>query len=159
MKISVPENVGGQDLRLLPVTNPLYEATISDAFLGKSQSGNPKLTVRYTVTSEYTGPEAKEKDFESTIGAPVIETFSLQEQAIWKLNDLFKKVTGDRIPAEEYDEEEFLNMIKKAIVGTKVTLLLKHGTSNKGEKRLEVDKLEVASGSKLGGKTTGRSRR
>lgn len=155
MNIKVPENVGESDLRMLPVTNPLYEAVIADAFLGKSGTGNPKLTVKYTVTSEYTGPEAKAKDFESTVGATVIETFSLQEQAIWKLNDLFKKVTGDRIPAGEMTEEQFLAAMKKALVGTKVTLLLKHGMSNKNEPRLEVEKLEVATKSKLG---TGRGR-
>jgi len=151
MNIKVPENVGEGDLRMLPVTNPLYEAQIADCFLGKSQANQPKLTVKYTITSEYDGPEAKAKGFEPTVGATVIESFSLQEQAIWKLNDLYKKVTGERIPAGETSEEAFLAAMKKVLVGTPVSLLLKHSKTPKGEDRLEVEKLEVtAKKSKLG---------
>jgi len=151
MNIKVPENVGGSDLRMLPVTNPLYEAQLTDIFLGKSGTGNPKATVKFTVTSEYTGPEAKAKDFESTVGATIIETYSLQEQAIWKLNDLYKKVTGERLPAGEIPEEQFLAMLKKALVGANFSLILKWGKSNKNEDRLEIEKYEVIEKKKLGG--------
>lgn len=152
MNIKVPEEIGGSDLRLLPVTNPLYEAQLSDLFLGKSSTGGPKVTVKFTVTSEYTGPEAKERDFESTVGATVIDSFSLQEQAIWKLNDLYKTITGDRLPAGESSEEAFLAMLKKGMVGANVNLLLKYETY-KGEDRLRIDKISVTEKkSKLGGR-------
>ncbi len=156
MNVKVPQDIGGGDLRMLPVTNPLYEAQLSDIYLGKSGTGNPKATVKFIVTSDYEGPEAKAKDFEQTKGATILESYSLQEQAIWKLNDLFKKVTGERLPAGETTEEEFLNMLKKALVGTDFKLLMKIGKTNKGEERMEIEKMEVAEKrKKLGGRGRG----
>ena len=152
MNIKVPENVGSDALRMLPVTKPLYTAQLADIFLGKSGTGNPKVTIKFTVTSEYEGPEAKEKGFEPTLGATIIDTYSLQEQAIWRLNDLYKKVTGERIPAGESSEEAFLAMLKKALVGTNFNLLMKVGKTNKGDERMEIEKMEVLEKkSKLGG--------
>jgi len=149
MKIKVPENVGGGDLRVLPVSEPTYEAVLEDIFLGKSGTGNPKATVKYIVTSEYEGKEAKAKDFESTIGATVLETFSLQEQAIWRLNDLFKQCTGERVPQGDFEEEEFLGMLKDAMVGTNFNLMLKNEEDNKGAMRTQVEKREAIVKKKL----------
>lgn len=152
MNIKVPENVGGSDLRILPTTKPVYEGVVADMFLGKSGTGNPKVTVKYTITSEYDGPESKDKDFESTVGATVLETFSLQEQAIWRLNDFFKQVTGDRLPMGDFTEEEFAAMLKENLVGAELTLMLKTEITNKGNEMTVVEKREFIPRKKKGGK-------
>jgi len=152
MQIKVPETMGGGDVRVLPVTNPLYEAELADVFIGKSSTGNPKATVKYVLTSEYEGKEAKAKDFESTIGAVVLETFSLQEQAIWNLNDLFKQCTGERLPQGDFDEAEFGALLRDAMVGTAFHLLLKNEADNKGVEKTQVEKREKVEKKRLRGK-------
>ena len=118
MPIRVPENVGGE-LRLLP--EDTYDATLQDLFLGKSTaSGQPKLTAKWVITSEYSGK--KGKDYISTVGESVLESYSLQPQALWKLNTLYKKCTGKTLndafdPEQEYTEEEFAEMVKSALIG------------------------------------------
>jgi len=139
MQVKVPESMGG-DLRILPTTNPLYEAEVADIFLGKSGTGNLKATVKYIITSEYEGPEAKAKNFESTIGATVLETFSLQEQAIWRLNTFFKQCTGERIPAGDFSEEDLGNMLKDGCIGTPFSLILKTEVDKNGNDRTAVDR-------------------
>ncbi len=152
MNVRVPEKLGGGDLRVLPVTNPLYQGTIEDVFIGKSGTGNPKATVKYILTSEYEGPEAKAKDFESTIGAVVLETFSLQEQAIWRLNDLFKQCTDERIPQGDFTEEEFGDILKDALIGTDFNLFLKVEADNKGVDKTQVEQREKVVKKRLKGK-------
>uniref|UniRef100_A0A6M3IPY3 Uncharacterized protein n=1 Tax=viral metagenome TaxID=1070528 RepID=A0A6M3IPY3_9ZZZZ len=152
MQIRVPESLGGGDLRVLPVENPLYEADVADIFIGKSGTGNPKATVKYIVTSEYEGKEAKAKNFESTVGAVVLETFSLQEQAIWRLNDFFKQCTGDRLPQGDFAEEEFGGMLKDQCVGTSFHLILNNEADNKGVERTQVEKREKVEKKRLRGK-------
>ena len=117
IKISIPENVGG-DLRLLP--EDTYEAAIQDLFFGTSQKGFPKITVKWIVQSEYTGKHGK--DYQSTVGENVLEAYSLQPNAVWKLNSLYKLVTGDRLPQGDYTEEEFTSLIKDALIGSEALL-------------------------------------
>lgn len=146
MKIVVPENMGS-DLRVLPEGS--YDAEFSDLFLGQSQTQKPKMTVKYVITSEYDGP--KTDNFKTTIGEPVIETFSLQPQAMFNLNGLYKAVTDKDIPAREYTDEEFAAFIKEALAGARFKLLLTVG-SNNGKERTEVsDRKYVPRKSKLGG--------
>ena len=68
MQIHVPEDLGGK-LRALP--EDTYLAAIQDMFLGESRTGNPKLTVKWVVRSEYSGKHGK--DYVSTIGENVLE--------------------------------------------------------------------------------------
>jgi len=121
MRIVVPDNLGS-DLRLLPPDT--YEGEIADLFIGESQTKQPKITIKYTLLSEYTGK--REKDFQSCIGETVLDTFSLQPQAIWRLNDLYKAATGERLPAsqEGFEKEEFEDMMKEALIGRRFSLLL-----------------------------------
>jgi hypothetical protein len=119
MQVHVPEELGGS-LRVLP--EDTYDAVIQDMFLGVSKTGNPKLTVKWLVQSEYTGE--KDEDYISTVGENVLETYSLQPQALWNLNDLYKSVTGDRLPQGDYDEEEFLEMLKNALLGASMKIRL-----------------------------------
>jgi len=104
MQIHVPEDLGG-DLRVIP--DDTYRATIADVFIGKSKSsGQPKATVKWTITSEYSGP-TEDEDYVTTVGETVLDTYSLQPQAIWRLNDTYKLLTNDRLPMGDYSDEEF----------------------------------------------------
>jgi hypothetical protein len=139
MRIVIPEEIGGS-LRLLPPDT--YEANLSDLFLGESQTKNPKVTLKFTITSEYTGK--KDKDFQSCIGENILEMCSLQPQAVWKLNDYYKAATGERLPQGEFDDEEFESMLKEALVGKSFRLLVDNEiVPTTGEERTKVQKFEI----------------
>lgn len=132
VKISVPQDIGG-DLRILP--EDTYRATIQDVFYGVSKSKQPKLTVKWVVQSEYSGK--KGKGHISTIGENVLETFSLQPQALWNLNTLYKDITGEKLPHGDFTAEEFTQLVKDAIKGAEFDIDV--GTSTEsGEERSTV---------------------
>jgi hypothetical protein len=145
MKFVIPENVGSS-LRVLPVDT--YETQIQDIYLGESKEKKPKATIKFVTQSEYTGP--RDKDFQSCVGETIIETVSLQAQAIWKLNDYFKGATGERLPQGEFDEEEMLNMLKEGLVGSRWNLLVETDTSQ-GDERTKVKKATPIKGKSVGG--------
>ena len=119
MQIHVPEDLGGK-LRLLP--DDIYKCAIQDMFLGTSKEGNPKLTLKWVLQSEYSGKH--KKDYISTIGENVLETFSLLPQAMWNLNDLYKTVTGEQLPQGDYGPEEFVALLKEQLLGVEMQLRL-----------------------------------
>jgi len=131
MKYSVPENIGGELRKLEGVAN----AEISDLIFGTSQANKPKMTVKYVITDEM---EGLGDDEPSAVGENVLETYSLQPQALWKVNDLYKMCTGERIPQGDHDKEEFEGMLIDALVGKQFSLVLQLGTNQQGEERTEV---------------------
>lgn len=133
--ISVPKDIGGK----LPLIAGTTEAELSRLSMGKSQSGQPKVTLEFTVTEEIAGP-----DDESTIGAKVLETCSLQPQALWKLNDYYKAVKGEDIPEGNHSAEEFENLMNEALLGTRWSLDLVVEKDNKDNDRTQVAKAAFA---------------
>ena len=125
MQIKVPEDVGGELRKLEGIAT----ATIQSLIIGKSSAGNPKLTIKYLITEEMDGIADSEP---SAIGEPVLETVSLQPKALWKLNDLYKSVTGERLPQGDYSQEEFENMLNEALLGQNFTLVLELQIPNDG---------------------------
>ena len=101
----------------------IYDASIQDLYIGTSKAAQqPKVTIKWVVTSEYSGIEImtkKEKEKHiTTIGENVLETASLQPQAIWKLSGLWKEVTGEpKIPMGDYEVEELETILKEQLVG------------------------------------------
>lgn len=135
MRIVIPENLGG-DLVVIPSDS--YEAEIQDIFLGESASKNPKATVKYIVLTEYTGKKLPE-GIETTVGCVLLESFSLQPQAVWKLNGLWKDVKGENLPQGDFSKEEFEAMLKEELIGKAFTLLVDvKDNPNSGEKMNEV---------------------
>lgn len=118
MQISVPADLGGGDLRKL---EGVATAQISDLMFGKSRAGHPKLTIKYIITEEMDSIPDGEP---SAVGETVLETFSLQSKALWKLNNLYKEVTGERIPQGDIDYEEFQSMLIDALIGQTFSLVL-----------------------------------
>jgi len=117
MRIMVPEDIGGELRKLEGVA----VATLQSISFGKSKAGHPKATLKYILTEEMDGiPEGEA----STVGETVLETFSLQPQSMWKLNDLYKSVMGERIPQGDYGQEEFEQMLNEALVGHHFNLVL-----------------------------------
>lgn len=134
MKIHVPQDLGTK-LRVLP--EDTYKAIVSDIFIGLAKSsGQPKMTVKWTVQSECSIEKIrKAKDYQSTVGENVLDEYSLQEQALWRLNDTYLELTGDRLPEGEYNEEQFKDILKKSLVGLAGSIRLETDTTNQGNKR------------------------
>jgi len=134
MRFVIPENIGG-DLRVLPSDS--YDAEVVDIFLGESATKNPKATVKYLITSEFTGK--KPADFKSTIGENILETFSLQPQALFNINGMYKSVKGTNIPQGDYDDQEFLQLLKDAFIGQRFKLKVTvEANPNTGEEMSKV---------------------
>lgn len=113
VQIHVPSDMGGT-LRQLP--EDTYEAAIQDMFLGTAKSsGNPKITLKWVIQSEYSGEH--DDDYQSTIGENVLESFSLSANAIWKLNSLYKLVKDENIPQGDYDGDGLVEMLKGELNG------------------------------------------
>jgi len=117
MKISIPKDLGGE-LKTLP-EGPC-RAVIEGISLGKSKADQPKATVRYICLTELYPKGAPE----SSIGERVLETFSLQSQALWRINDLYKEGTGESLPQGDYEEAELQELLEGALKGTEWNLLL-----------------------------------
>jgi len=137
--IKVPESMGG-DLRIIP--DGAYEAVISDVFMGKSQAGNAKATVKWIIQSEYEKYDQmtkKEKEaFISCVGETVLESFALTENAMWNINGLFKEATDERIPQGDFDIEGFRQILVDGLVGFEATLLMEKGTSTAGNDFMDI---------------------
>jgi hypothetical protein len=83
----------------------------------------------------------------SAIGESVLETFSLQPQAIFRLNDVYKEVTGERLPQGDYSEEDIEQMLNEALTGSEWNLALELQVPQDGsstEERTTVVKREFA---------------
>lgn len=128
--IHVPEDMGGGDLRLLP--SGLANATLQKIYLGTSQNNQPKATVKFVITEEMDGVEDGEP---STIGETVLESFSLQPQALFKLNDMYKAVTGNNIPHGDFSPQEFEAMLTNDLAGTEWTLMLEQQIPTQGKSK------------------------
>jgi len=126
MNIKVPEDLGGE-LRLLP-EGPA-RAVLEKIILGKSKKDKPKATFKYTITEEMDGVKEGEP---STIGETVLETYSLQEQSMWKINGTFKEVTSERIPQGDFTDAEFEAMLNEKLTGTEWTLMLEQKVPEDG---------------------------
>ena len=113
IKVTVPENIGGE-LRQLP--EDTYTAAIQDIFGGLSKASNePKVTVKWVVKTEFSGDHGE--DYKSTIGENVLDTYSLQEKAMFRINGLWKQIKGENIPQADYELDEFVNLLKSELVG------------------------------------------
>lgn len=143
MKIHVPKDMGGQ-LKVVP--NDTYRSAIGDVWvkLAKS-SGEPKATVKWILKSECSVEKIrKSKDYESTVGVVVLEDYSLQEQAMWRLNDLYLELTGEGLPGDEdFSQEEFQNMLQGQLKGLEANLTLKKGEMQDGTPRMDVDEVKA----------------
>lgn len=142
MNIIIPENIGSE-LRVLEGT---AHVVLEKIIMGKSKANQPKVTFRYIIDEEMDG-YGEDTGVQSAVGEHVLETFSLQPQAIFKLNEVYMQVTGERLPMGEYTEDQFAQMLNEALTGTEFYLSLEaqlpaDGSSDK--ERTVVVKREVA---------------
>lgn len=136
VQITVPDDLGG-DLRLLP--EETYEAEISSITVKEASTGNPICYINWVIRSEY--PGKKPKGFQSCIGEHVLDQYSLLPQSLWRINNLFKMVTGDKIPAGDYeDEAAFQALLEEALIGFegRISIMTDDGS---GEERSKVDQV------------------
>ena len=137
MKIHVPENLGAGKLRILP--EDTYKAVVSDAFHKIAGSGKPVCYFRWTLKSECTKPNIiKDPNYISTVGEAVLDSYSLQEQAFWRIASDLETLTGESLPEGDYDSEDPVKMIKENVVGCEASIRLEVETTNKGNQRMKV---------------------
>jgi hypothetical protein len=115
MRIVIPENIGGE-IRVLP--EGIYDATLDRIIIGKSKEGHPKATVKWIVTSE----NAKDGE-QSTIGETILDSYSLQPQALWRINKLYKEFAGIDIPQDDYTAESLLEKLEESLKGVEAKLV------------------------------------
>jgi len=141
MRIIVPEDIGGE---LRKLEGPC-RATLDKIIIGKSKANQPKATFRYVITddSQLKIPEGQP----SAVGETVLETFSLQPQAMFRLNDLYKAALGERLPQGDFSLEEFEAALNDALAGTEWNLMLELQVPTDGsstEERTNVVARELA---------------
>lgn len=133
MQIHVPENIGGE----LKLMEGRADSIIDKLILGKSKVGQPKLTVRHIITSELFDDADQ-----TSIGETVLDSMSLQPQAMFRVNNLYKSVTGERIPQGDYSAEEFVAMLEEKLKGEPFSLMLEIETGDDGQERTVVKEFE-----------------
>jgi len=131
--ISVPKDLGAGDLMVMSGT---CTAQLAKIHYGTSQTGNPKATLEFVLTSEI-------DDVNESMGAKVLENCSLLPQALWKLNDYYKQVVGEDIPQGDYSQEEFKEIIAD-IIGSDWSLELREAEDDKGNKRTEIGRATIS---------------
>lgn len=132
MKIHIPENLGGE-LKILSGTG---KATLDKIVWGTSGTGQPKATFMYTLLDELND----DPNQPTTVGERILETYSLQPQALFKLNDAFKEATGEGLPSGNFSVEEFHKLIEEALLETEWEMVLAEGVNNKGKAVTDVTK-------------------
>jgi hypothetical protein len=137
MKIHVPEDMGDS---LKMFESDVYDATVKRVSVGEARSsGAPKCTIAWVISSEFSGK--RPKGYESTVGNIVLDTYSLQEQALWRLNDTVVTLTGSRIPQGEFSKEEFEAWLKDNLVGLSGKLKVVREEDNRGRERMNVEEV------------------
>lgn len=138
MKIVVPDKMG-DDLRLIPAS--IYTATFKEAFVGTSQAKQPKMTVRWIITSE---PQDELAD-PPTTGETLLDSYSLQENSMWRFNKTFRALTGNNLPQQDFDENSFQAFVNETLVGTEAVLDVGvEPRADTGEERNRVNKVSKA---------------
>ena len=137
MKITVPQNVGGE-LKVLP--EGTCRAAIEGVSVGKTSEGKPKATVRYICLTEMYPKDSGM----TSIGERILETFSLQPQALWNINGLFKEATGGNIPQGDYEDTDIQEILEDNLKGSEWDLVLATELTPKGEEQTRVSARELA---------------
>ena len=117
MKITIPESIGGE---LRKLEGPC-KVVLDKIMLGESKTRNPKATFRYTITEEMNCIKEGEP---SAIGENVLETFSLQPQALFRLNDVYKAVVGEKLPQGDYTDKDLEELLNESLTGSEWALVL-----------------------------------
>lgn len=127
MQINIPENINTGELKVLP--NGIASAVLEKILLGKSKANQPKLTFRFTIIEEMAEATS---DGSPTIGEVVLDTYSLQPQALFKLAQTYKEVTGEKLPHGDFDEVEFTSIVSEALCGSNWDLELQQQIPSDG---------------------------
>ena len=138
MKIVVPEKMG-DDLRLIPAS--VYSATFKEAFVGTSAAKQPKMTVRWIITSE---PQDGPADPPTTVET-LLDSYSLQENSMWRFNKTFRSLTDKNLPQDDFDEQTFQAFVNENLAGMEATLDVGvEPRQDTGEERNRVNKVSKA---------------
>jgi hypothetical protein len=127
--ITVPKDMGGA---LRNDLEGVCAATLTKLHWGVSQQKKPKVTIEFVLTQDIAGIEPP------TTGEKVLENCSLQPQAMWKINDYYKKVTGEDIPAGDVSYDQFKQMMEEVLLSTDWDLDLQIAPDDKGNPRTGV---------------------
>lgn len=142
MKIHIPENLGDSSLRILP--DDTYQAVVTDVF-GKEaakSSGNPVAYLKWTLKSECSIEKVrKAKDYETTVGAIVLDTYSLLPQALWRLGNTYLALTGENFPEGDFEFEDVVKIMKENLVGCETKIRIKKEPTPTGADQMKVEEV------------------
>ena len=142
INIRIPKDSLSSDLSMMPEDTYTAELDKITTKISKN-SGQPVTWVAWTITSDPAEPinEDEYPDLQgSTVGKKVLESYSLQEQAVWRLNTLFKLATQENLPTDQdFSLEEFNSMLEERLVGFEATLVLVQDEDDKGNGVMRVD--------------------
>ncbi len=114
------------DPKLFNTSNPPeddYTAIIKSIKSGKSKSGNVKGTITLELTSNPSDGD------EETIGRKVLGNLTITAESMWKVNELYKAVSGDDMEAQDFEsEEELLQWLRDEVIGQQVDIRVEHRT-------------------------------
>lgn len=138
MEIVIPEGLSSGEVVVLP--EGMARAMLDKIILGVSQAGKPKATFRYILTEEMS---EKMPDGSPTMGAVVLDTVSLQPQALFTLAGIYKQATKENLSelgGKTFSEEEFGAILNERLCGTEWNLILKQEIGQDGEPRTTIKK-------------------
>lgn len=100
-------HISGDNLsKGLPVGNGgLYRATITGRKVSTASTGNPRMSLEFTIQSQGPNPNV------NTIGKTVYGNYIFTEDSLWIANILYSVVTGSNIPEADYTPDEFFNLL------------------------------------------------
>lgn len=127
MRIHIPKE---EEIPVLPECT--VKACVERVVVGTSQTGNPKVTVRFIITEDVPNHP------EPLVGVPILENFSLQPQAVWRLQAFYRDATGETIPEGDYTQEELADILRKALEGTEWRLHVAPEDTPQGVQRTRI---------------------
>ncbi|MEM3041477.1 MAG: DUF669 domain-containing protein [Nitrososphaerota archaeon] len=113
-KFDLGFNVDDFMAELEPVPPGIYNVRITSADIGTSRSGNPKLTLKYTILDDFA--DDGNGNTVKVGGRVIFEDIPLLEQTAWRIGRLYKALGYDSI-GSEIDTDELLNMELQLEVG------------------------------------------
>jgi hypothetical protein len=108
-----------------------YELAIENVSVRESRSGNPKLVVKWCVVND-----------DERAGAAIFEHYSLLPQALWKLNNLYRTVTGEKLPSGAFSIDEFISLMQEKLCGARFKAVVGETISENGNVSNEITERE-----------------
>lgn len=124
MRINVPKNLGIQT-----IPPAVYRVRCTGYKTRTSQKGNLCINPELTVQTQ--GPDETVK----TIGRKIFDGWTMTEESLPVVNAAYKALTGEDLPAGEYEIDEFVAIITSRILNREALVQVDIGLDQAGVER------------------------